>query len=187
MREVYAVHPQFQQRVCNLHDHPLQTFESLIEQAQKIESTLTPPRSVYIHGDFNLDNILFDPSKRRINFIDLHRSRYTDYVQDISVLMVSCYRLQIFERPLRQRSMEMAVVLYQFARRHARKQQDHSFELRMGLGLARSFATSTRFILDHTLANNMFLRARYLLERIVRSSHPKEPPFTLPVEALFSV
>ena len=45
-------------------------------------------------------------------------------------------------------------------------------ELRLALGLARSFASSTRFILDQTLAAAMFLRARYLLE-LARAEHPQ--------------
>ena len=44
------------------------------------------------------------------------------------------------------------------ARRFARKSGDATFEMRLALALARSFATSTRFILDKSLAGGMFLR-----------------------------
>ena len=149
------------------------------------EERLQPPFSVYIHGDFNLDNIIYDPLEKKINFIDLHRSRYMDYVQDVSVFMVSNYRLQILDAPLRRRILGVAQDFYGFARRFARKAGDDSFELRLALGLARSFATSTRFILDQTLARAMFLRARYLIE-LVLAANPKRPErFRIPIEEIF--
>ena len=149
------------------------------------EQEIQAPFSVYIHGDFNVDNIIYDPEEKRINFIDLHRSRYMDYVQDVSVFMVSNYRLQILDRPLRQRIMQVAHDLCQVARRHARKTDDETFELRLALGLARSFATSTRFILDKSLARNMFLRASYLLELVLASDPAKAQDFRLPVKEIF--
>lgn len=140
---------------------------------------------MYIHGDFNLDNIIYDPREKRINFIDLHRSRYMDYVQDISVFMVSNYRLQIMEAETRQRLMRMARDLYRSARRYAIKNGDVTFELRLALGLARSFASSTRFILDQSLARRMFMRARYLLERVLTVEPGEEAEFRLPVKEIF--
>ncbi len=183
---VYSIHPHFQQQACQIGGHHLPEFDRLVREAGEVEARLKAPFSVYIHGDFNLDNIIFDPAEQRINFIDLHRSHHTDYSQDISVLMVSCYRLQIFDRPLRLRSMALAIRFYQFARRYAEKNGDQTFELRLAFGLARSFATSTRFILDPTLANNMFFRARYLLERIMAQARKDSVHFDLPVEELFS-
>ena len=55
----------------------------------------------------------------------------------------------------------------------------------MALGLARSFVTSTRFILDQTLARAMFLRSRYLLERSVACKPEDYSRFRLPMEELF--
>ena len=57
-------------------------------------------------------------------------------------------------------------------------------------GLARSFATSTRFIFDKKLASRMHLRARYLLERLAKLSSEERTSeqaqtFTLPLKELY--
>ncbi len=185
LEAVYTVHPQFRQGECRIGALPLPGFEALIERAGALEARLQAPFSVYIHGDFNLDNILYDPVERRINFIDLHRSRYMDYVQDVSVFMVSNYRLQVLDPPLRRRILAVCSAFYQFAAEYAAEAGDRSFELRLALGLARSFASSTRFILDQTLAAAMFLRARYLLELALASNPDKPHKFRLPIQEIF--
>jgi hypothetical protein len=108
-----------------------------------------------------------------------------DYVQDVSVFMVSNYRLQILDAPLRRRIMKLAKDFYRIARRYADKAGDETFELRLALGLARSFATSTRFILDKSLARNMFLRARYLIEQVLASDPKKAAKFKIPLKEIF--
>jgi aminoglycoside phosphotransferase (APT) family kinase protein len=185
LEDVYKVHPEFRQgdgRLCGV-DVP--SFDALVAGAHAYEKNLRAPFSVYIHGDFNVDNIIYDPEERRINFIDLHRSRYMDYVQDVSVFMVSNYRLQILDRPLRNRIMQLAQDFCRIARRYAAKHDDVTFELRLALGLARSFATSTRFILDKSLARDMFLRARYLLELVLSTDPRKARDFKLPIKEIF--
>ena len=150
--DVYAIHPEFRCGDESICGEKIPSFDTLLKKARRREKQLKAPFSVYIHGDFNLDNIIYDPVNKKINFIDLHRSRYMDYVQDVSVFMVSNYRLQILDAPLRRRLLDVAVALYEFARRYAKRAGDESFELRLAYALARSFATSTRFILDKSLA-----------------------------------
>ncbi len=183
--EVYGVHADFRQPVSRICGCKTVSMDHLLRQAVEFESRLKAPFSVYIHGDFNVDNILYDPLEKRINFIDLHRSRYMDYVQDVSVFMVSNYRLQVLDKPVRRRIADLSEDFYGFAADYAAQHKDQSFELRLGLGLARSFITSTRFILDRSLAEAMFLRGRYLLERVV-SANPKKPAgFRLPIREIF--
>ena len=183
--EVYAIHPEFRRGGESICGYRVAAFDDLVQRAAELEKRLASPFSVYIHGDFNLDNIIYDPVDRKINFIDLHRSRYMDYVQDVSVFMVSNYRLQILEARLRQRLLDVAVAFYRFARRYARDTGDPSFELRLALGLARSFASSTRFILDKSLARAMFLRARFLLEQALEADLDRPQDFRIPVEEIF--
>jgi hypothetical protein len=185
LEEVYAIHPEFQQGEGRICGKSIASFGALLRQAHRLEAGIRAPFSVYIHGDFNVDNIIYDPLEKKINFIDLHRSRHMDYVQDVSVFMVSNYRLQIFDAPLRRRIMILTRDFYDFAAAYARKTGDKTFELRLALGLARSFATSTRFILDKSLARAMFLRARYLLEQVLAADlkHPKS--FHVPVKEIF--
>ena len=186
LADVYAVHPSFRQAKAQICAHDLPTFESLLVAAEKIEKKLPQPESVLIHGDFNVDNILYEPESKSIRFIDLHRSTYMDYVQDVSVFMVSNYRLQVFETSIRRRIRKQVCDFYAIARTYAEKNEDRAFEIRLALGLARSFATSTRFILDQSMAQRMFLRAHYLLAQVARCDLNKPQRYRLPIKEIFS-
>ncbi len=187
LHDVYVIHPEFCQGENIICGYKLPAFDLLLENALEYESNIKVPFSVYIHGDFNVDNIIYDPVEKHINFIDLHRSKYMDYVQDVSVFMVSNYRLQVLDTRLRKRIMKLAQDFYLIARSYARKTGDNNFEIRLALGLARSFVTSTRFILDKSLARAMFLRARYLIERVLQTEISKTHKFRLPLEEIFIV
>jgi len=179
------VHPEFQgsrQMVCG---HEIASFDDLARQAGEIETALAAPFSVYIHGDFNIDNILYDTESRQLRYVDLHRSRYMDYVQDVSVFMVSNYRLQVLDPKIRKRIASVICNFYRIAAEFAANNNDSRFELRLAFGLVRSLATSTRFILDRHLARGMFLRARYLLEQIVRLEPDAHDSYLVPVEEIF--
>jgi aminoglycoside phosphotransferase (APT) family kinase protein len=183
--DVYAIHPEFRQPAVTIGGVALPAFDDLLQRMQRFESGVKAPFSVYIHGDFNVDNIIFDPQEKRINFIDLHRSSYMDYLQDVSVFMVSNYRLRVFDPRVRQRIMDLCQAFYRFARAFAHKQGDESFEIRLAMGLIRSFATSTRFILDKSLSERMFSRATYLMERLLESEAKPKRRFVLPVKEIF--
>lgn len=183
--DVFKIHPEFKLQKTQIGDLQLASFDELIKHVEQKEAQWPPPFSVYIHGDFNVDNIIYDPIEQRINFIDLHRSRYTDYVQDVSIFMVSNYRLQIVEKQRRKMILAVAVTMYKAAKRFAKKQGDDTFELRLALGLARAFATSTRFILDKSLAKRMFMRATYLIELIAGMDEKKLSQFKVPVKEMF--
>ncbi|SMF39657.1 Phosphate uptake regulator [Alteromonadaceae bacterium Bs31] len=185
MAEVYKLHPEFCQTKSKICELSLLPFDTLVRRCQSIEAKLFAPFSVYIHGDFNVDNIIFDPIEKRVNFIDLHRSCYMDYAQDVSVFMVSNYRLQTLDAGLRKRIMSVAIDFYRSTRRYAKSQNDITFDIRLALGLARSFATSTRFILDNTLARDMFFRSRYLMEKILDADLSKPEKFKLNVKEVF--
>ncbi|RLA01503.1 MAG: hypothetical protein DRQ45_05900 [Gammaproteobacteria bacterium] len=185
LEEVYTIHPEFRQDGCRICGKTIASFGSLLKQVHHLESGIRAPFSVYIHGDFNVDNIIYDPLEKKINFIDLHRSHYMDYVQDVSVFMVSCYRLQVFDAKLRRRIMRLTQDFYRFAAAFADNNGDRTFELRLALGLARSFATSTRFILDKSLARAMFLRARYLLEQVLAADLKDPASFRISVREIF--
>ena len=186
MTEVYRLHPDFKKASCQIGKVIILDFDDLIKQAESYEKTLTPCFSVYIHGDFNSDNIIYEPISNKISFIDLHRSRYMDYVQDVSVFMVSNYRLQVLDKSLGQRVMELTLRFYQFVADFAKENNDKNFELRLAFALARSFATSTRFILDKTLADAMFMRSRYLIEQVlsIMDNHETED-YRVPIRGIF--
>ncbi|WP_324692376.1 aminoglycoside phosphotransferase family protein [Cobetia sp. D5] len=185
LSDVYQIHPEFRHCGASLCGREMPSLEALIEQAAGRERSLEAPFAVYIHGDFNVDNILFDPAKQSIRFIDLHRSAYQDYVQDVSVHMVSHYRLQLTDAALRARILALALSFGQQMRRFAHEQGDTTFEWRLALGLARSFATSTRFILDAGLAGRMFNRARFILEHVLGADPERPADYRIPLEELF--
>lgn len=186
LTDVYRLHPDFKQPPQQLGAVRICSFESLLKQAQLYEQSVSPCFSVYIHGDFNSDNIIYDHLNHKINFIDLHRSGYMDYVQDVSVFMVSNYRLQVVDTSLRQSVLALTVDFYQFAAQFAQQNGDDSFELRLALGLARSFASSTRFILDKTLATAMFMRARYLIEQVLSIMDSQQrTAYRVPIQEIF--
>lgn len=186
LKSVLDIHPDFQTSSAKIGTQKTPSLDDLISQAAQIEKELDPPFSVYIHGDFNLDNIIFDPENQTIKFIDLHRSCYQDYTQDISVFMVSNYRLQVLDNRTRNRIKTSALYLHSYAKEFARKNNDETFELRLALGLARSFITSTRFILDKGLANAMYQRAVYILQCIQSCPKKNIKKFKLPIEDLFT-
>ncbi|MCU7906874.1 MAG: phosphotransferase [Candidatus Thiodiazotropha sp. (ex Epidulcina cf. delphinae)] len=185
MDDVYTIHPEFKQPGCRIGGTPLPSFDQLLQAMQPFETNIKAPFSVYIHGDFNVDNIIYDAEEQRINFIDLHRSRYMDYLQDVSVFMVSNYRLQVFDPRVRQRIMALCRAFYRFAQAFARNTGDETFEIRLAMGLIRSFATSTRFILDKSLSRSMFSRAIYLMERLLETDAEPKRRFKVPVKELF--
>jgi len=185
LADVYAIHPDFRQHRAVICGHDIAGFEGLLKAAEKIEKKVHAPFSVLIHGDFNVDNIIYDPQKDHIHFIDLHRSSHMDYVQDVSVLMVSYYRLQVLDVPVRRKIRKQVMDFYQLARRFAEAENDATFELRLGLGLARSFVTSTRFILDQSMATRMFLRAGYILRQVIALDLQQADKYRLPIKELF--
>ena len=71
------------------------------------------------------------------------------------------------------------------AAKFARAQGDKSFEYRLALGLARSFASSTRFVFDKSHARRMLVRARFLLDTALACPPGKENRLKLPIKELF--
>jgi len=183
--DVYELHPEFMHSDMQICKTTEKSFDNLLNQAKRYEKKLKAPFSVYIHGDFNVDNIIYDPLEKKINFIDLHRSSYMDYVQDISVFMVSNYRLRVVDPVIRRRICDLVCNFYDFSAAYAKTRKDDYFDLRLALGLARSFATSTRFVVDKTLARAMWLRARYLLESVLLTDPKQMHKYRVLIKELF--
>ena len=181
--EVLTVHPQFATPRRAIGARVLPSLPELVEAAQAVEAGLAAPFSIFIHGDCNANNILYDASEARIHYIDLHRSAQADLVQDISVFMISNFRLPVFDLPRRRLLGAVILQAYDFARTFAAAQGDVTFDLRLALGLARSLITSTRFELSQRFSRLMFQRGLYLLSRI--AAHVGDPAdFRLPLTAV---
>ncbi|MDG6777252.1 aminoglycoside phosphotransferase family protein [Thiomicrorhabdus sp. zzn3] len=179
---IYDVHPDFNLKGLQIGSVKQASLESIVKKAQKLEKKLSVPNAVYIHGDFNVDNIIYDVLQNQISFIDLHRSDYSDYVQDLSVLMVSFYRITNFEPIVCKRIIMAMEATFDFGARYAAEIEDKDYQLRMALGLARSFLTSTRFVLDKEHAKSMHFKGRYLIEQLLQLDSQQRQTYRIPKE-----
>ncbi|EKO40183.1 MAG: phosphate uptake regulator [Solidesulfovibrio magneticus str. Maddingley MBC34] len=181
--EVLTVHPGFRVKRKAIGAYSLPSLDDIVDAAEAVERTLAAPYSVLIHGDYNTNNILYDPAEDRIHYIDLHRSADADLVQDVSVYMVSNFRLPIFDKARRGVLSAVILEMRRFAAAFAARHGDTTFDIRLALGLGRSLITSTRFELSERFARLMFHRGVFLLQRV--AAHTGDPAdFSLPTDAL---
>src|SRR5262245_23205707 len=166
--ELWALHPKLESlrggesRVFGIAHGSL---ADLLERAAELEASLAPPVSVRLHGDFNANNIVYDPEKDRVHFIDVHRSGQGDYLQDIGVLLVSNVRNPIEDGRVTADLERLNELVREFALEFARLVGDEHFEARLTLSQARSFITSGRVVADFEFARSIFLQGVRLLER----------------------
>lgn len=182
--EVYRLHPEFVDACYEIGAMRVASLDDLLEQAAAADDRLSAPFRVLIHGDFNADNILFNHEQKRVHFIDLYRSRVSDYAQDVSVFLVSNFRMPVLEGDIRETLNHVILRMYEFACEFAASQGDETFEARLALGLARAFITSTRFEIDPEFARAMYERAVYLLERVIALREGDEKNFHVNTEIL---
>ncbi|MBC8285192.1 MAG: phosphotransferase, partial [Nitrospinae bacterium] len=171
--DICQAHPDYNLKPRLIGGLVTYSFEELIDECEQLEKKLASPFSVWGHGDFNLDNIIYSPQKKRIHFIDLYRSGRQDYVQDVSVFLVSIFRLPVLAVQIREKMNQFALDFFAFASDFAIKNEDSTFEARLAFGLARSFFTSTRFEFDPEFSQTMQQRALYLMEKV--ASHGDRP------------
>jgi Ser/Thr protein kinase RdoA (MazF antagonist) len=176
---VFQLHPEFVNACFEVGSLSVASLEELLERGKAAEQHLSAPFQTLLHGDLNLDNIIYNHRTRRVHLIDLYRSKESDYVQDIATLMISHFRLPVFETAVRNLLAHATVRIYEFAAGYASAHEDKTFDARLALGLARGFLTSTRFEMDATFAREMFARAVYLLEKIIRHDHEQFETFVL--------
>ncbi len=185
LEDVFRLHPEFDTPPRTIGDLEIWSFAELLEATAEIEKQLPAPFSVFIHGDCNINNIIYDHVGQRIHYIDLYRSKDTDYVQDVSVFLVSNYRLPIMDQTMRKRPNQVISHFLNFAREYARAHGDDTFEARLALGVIRSFVTSTRFEFNREFAKDMFLRGVYLMTRILAHAGSPWTEFRLPDRVLY--
>lgn len=183
---VLQIHPFFKDQSKHINSCPIPSFQELVQGAARKEAEALPaPFQVFIHGDLNVNNIVYSHTEQKIHFIDLHRSRYYDYVQDISVFLISNFRLPVFDPEIRARIKRTMLSLLNCSRGFAAQENDWSFEFRLALAVARSLFTSTRFELNNEFSREMFLRSRYLLQKVLSVATQDILDFRFPEEVLF--
>ena len=186
MDAVLQIHPGFRRPAKAVCGHEVPGTTELLAACAEVEAELSSPFSVLIHGDFNVNNMVYNHQNQRLYYLDVHRSRQFDYVQDASVFLVSNYRMPVFETQLRARIHWIMEEFLAFARAFAKDKADATFEARMALALARSLFTSTRFELNPAFSRGMCQRAHYLMERVAEHRSRPWQDFVLPERVLFS-
>jgi phosphate uptake regulator len=166
--ELYAVHPA----LATLRRTPTRIFGiahrslgDLLDELGAREPALAPKALVRIHGDFNTNNVIYDPHHDRVHFIDVHRSGPGDYAQDIGVLLVSNLRTPLEDARLGEDLERLNGMIRDFAGEFAALIGDAHFETRLTLAQARSFITSARLVTDADFARRLYLQGLRLLER----------------------
>lgn len=171
--DVLMVHPEFDFSEAVIGSLLTPSLNTVIELLTQIEKSINSPFSVFIHGDFNSNNIIYNQKDQQIYFIDLHRSCYNDYIQDVSVFLISNFRQPNFDPGFRNNVNRLNQFFFNFVSEFALENEDRFFKARLALGLIRSFFTSTRFVLDREFAGSMYHRALYLAEKLI--SHQDNP------------
>ena len=101
---VYRMHPEFQTKpvaIGNLCNCP--PSRACWTPWRSWSPSWPAPYVVRTHGDLNLNNVIFDPARQSLHFIDLHRSALADCAQDISVFLISNFRLPVSDVAVRRR------------------------------------------------------------------------------------
>jgi len=182
---IQRVHPTFFRETKEIESKKILSSNDLIEQCYQIEHFIPAPFTIFIHGDFNANNIVYNHEDQRIQYIDLYRTRYADYVQDASVFLISFFRMPVFDITLRSRLNWIIDHFYKAFHNYANHHHDKTFEIRMAFALARSFFTSTRFEMNQLFAYDMALRSHYLMESIVEFNGQNWNDYQLPIDILF--
>ncbi len=150
-------------------------FDHLLPKMHKIENKIKIPFVVLSHGDLNIDNVMFSMDRAHPVFVDVHRSCFNDYLQDVSVFIVSNFRVPIFSKKVRQVLNTCSLEMFYTSKRFAHAHGDNTFDARLAFGLLRSFMTSTRFQFDPKFNAIMHKRAMNIMVRLVdHGSHLKE-------------
>jgi len=142
-------------------------LETLLDRAASLEADLTPPFSVWLHGDFNANNVIYNPGTEQVKFIDVHRSKPGDYAQDVGVFLLSMVRRPDLAGTAESDVQAVNAVFEDFARSFARRRNDSTFDRRLKLSLARSCLTSIRVVIDPAMAERLLRRGMALLDDLV--------------------
>ncbi|XXJ18613.1 phosphate signaling complex PhoU family protein [Desulfovibrio caledoniensis] len=182
---VLQTHPEFWRTPKSLGGSEVHSTEALLSACANAEDELEAPFSVFIHGDFNINNVVYNHEAQQIHYIDLYRSRDFDYIQDASVFLVSNFRVPLFDRDHRDRINAVIKQFYGFIREFAQRNRDTTVQARLAFALARSFYTSTRFELNYKFAKEMYNRSMFLLEKIEQYRGGAWEQFSLPEDVLY--
>jgi aminoglycoside phosphotransferase (APT) family kinase protein len=167
MREIIRRHPDLE----DLAKQELSKYGGMfgtLDVLQRKEEGLAPPFSVWVHGDLNINNVVYDLATRQVVFIDVHRSRYGDFAGDVGVLLTSSFR----QFPKKKVARVIELVNDSMVERVAEwalKNHDAHFEDRLKLARARALITSARLTDDADRAERLFAEGLKFLKKAMRA------------------
>jgi phosphate uptake regulator/aminoglycoside phosphotransferase (APT) family kinase protein len=167
LREILRRHP----RLEKVAKEQLEGYGGLFDLLTHLEprqAWLAPPFSIWVHGDLNANNVVVDQATNGVVFIDVHRSQYGDYLQDVAVLCTSALRR--FPRGKAAKGIARAnEVLLEVAEEFGRKNGDRNFAVRLRLARARALITSARLENDPERAERLFVDGLDLLKKVAKA------------------
>ncbi len=83
--EVYALHPELTTPVHDLDGVSEVELQETLDLAEHLQASLAPAFSVWLHGDFNANNVVYRQETGQIRLIDVYRSQPGDYLQDVDL------------------------------------------------------------------------------------------------------
>lgn len=166
MRELLRRHPGVEELAREELGKYGGIFDTL-DALQKRENILAPPFSVWVHGDLNANNAVYDTASNQVVFIDVHRSRYGDYAGDVGVLLTSTFRQ--FPRKKVARTLNLVnEMLIEVVSEFAVNNHDTRFPDRLRLARARALITSARLTDDADRAEALFAEGLKYLRKVMR-------------------
>jgi len=167
--DAFVLHPELEPvaRTGPANGRRVAPLEDLLGAAAGLQALMAPPFSVWLHGDFNANNVIYNPETNQLKFIDVHRSQLGDYLQDIGVFLLSMMRRPDLPKAVEADVEAVNTVVEDFARVFGWGRDDNGFERRLRLSLARSCLTSLRVVIDPAAAGRLLRRGMLLLGEVV--------------------
>jgi phosphate uptake regulator len=168
--EVYSFHPELRHLATSPAVYRRQEVPPLEEQLRRlqvVEPSLAPSFCIWLHGDFNSNNVVFNPKDESLKLIDVHRSRHGDYLQDATVFLVGLEREPSLSPTTRRQLRKVSAQFLEFVKSFATENEDVLWEKRLLLGLGRSYITSARLVLNPSHAEWLFRRGRQSLQELL--------------------
>jgi phosphate transport system regulatory protein PhoU len=166
--EVYSVHPDLRRPAAarlRFRGGVCLPLRQQLQRLSRLQKELAPPFSVWLHGDFNPNNVVYNRRDGALKFIDIHRSHLGDFLEDVSVFLVGMKREPELSNGRRAALKKVEGLVVEAAREFAAEHGDAAFERRLLLGLGRSYITSARIILQPAHAEWLFKQGRVCLQK----------------------
>jgi hypothetical protein len=148
------------------------SLQDLLEHARDLESSVAPVKAVYVHGALTLQRVYYDQERDRVLLLDVERSRFGDYLQDVHALVASSDTLDGVSGLSRALSREINVSMLSLAERFASEIEDQGFQRRIHLSGASALLSAIARGGREEGTRDLFLQAVRTLGRLLEMDDP---------------